>query len=1003
MIRSGVRVRGMRIASGWVIPYVDRAGGEQDAAAAAPPHGGRDQVPRRHSSRAEESAVPWTPALAVAGLAILVFGMLAGTHPVAGDSAVLLDKHLWLDGLPTAANPVWGLMVRLLARLVPAAPVAVLNWFSVLGGAGAAALFYWLSARLLELVYPGRRPQVYVFSGVSAALCLVVSPPFWIVSSRAHPLSFDALLLLLALFLQTEYQRTRRIGFLHAFSFVYGVGLIEYPVFAVLAWPLAVLTLLLMRKRGHLRRSRRRKNLGLSAAWGAIGVLAAAVPACWALTHSPARLWMEDASWLAMLRLMPAAGWKQFSGGFPRTGWVLIGLVTVVPWAVCLVETRRRASLRHLPSASLYLVLTGLALVVLFNGPFAPFVLLQEGAPAVLPYFFTASTFGFLVNYWRAAFQRLWEKGGWRAGWLRDGLIALLPAGLFAAPLGVLPAVAPHSTRVLYDCAGETLEAMGERTWLVTDGSLDSLLRLAAYEQGRELEVFSLPDGFDPRYRRMLAARFADARYRSLASVGLLPLLRELLRKEPAMVDRLAFQNSGALWLEAGYDPVPERLVYGGRRPDAPPPDAAGVLDRHRGFWQRMVGRLWLLEQSGSAQGLLARHLRWQISRVANDLGVMLERGGEEAAAREAYRAARTANDLNASAIVNLAEAGERADEAPALRGELQLPLPMLVARHGHIHRLSNLLTARGDDDAGAPAMPVSIREQFREVAARYQAGDGPGSLEALAAILREDPGNPLAWYLRGLLGAQFGDEAAWQESWQFMERQPRPWPAFLLVAGERLLRAGQTSDGLALYERAFALGPYEPRIVRPVAMAEFSLGTHRHAEPYIVRLLSLDPGDPWGNFALGTIQFQRGEYALAESSLRVAADRLNLPSAHNNLAWVLALNGKYAEARQQVRAALDLDREFAPAWDTLGVILMREGDLERAATALARALELNPDSWDTRVHYAQLALAAGRDAEAAEAARALERESRAKSPDELADYRALRRQLGLPATVAFE
>jgi len=282
-------------------------------------------------------------------------------------------------------------------------------------------------------------------------------------------------------------------------------------------------------------------------------------------------------------------------------------------------------------------------------------------------------------------------------------------------------------------------------------------------------------------------------------------------------------------------------------------------------------------------------------------------------------------------------------------------------------------------------------------VEARYREGDGPGCLDALAEILRDDPDLSIAWYLQGLLAARFGNADAFEQSWQYMTRQERAWPALLMIRGEHLLRDGQTSAGLSLYEKAFDLNPYDSRIVWQVAVAEFTHGSPVHAERYVTQLLSLEPGNPWGNFALGAIQFSRGNYDLAESSLRVASERLDIPDAENNLAWLLHLNGRHEEAEAHARAALALDDQFAPAWDTLGAIQMQGGDRAGARTAYRRALELDPVSWDARVHLAQLAWAEGRELEAAKLVRELEPDSLGKSSPELADYRALRHELRMP------
>ena len=413
----------------------------------------RNRVPIRKKRHVLDERIPWASGLAVALLALIVLGSTVVVFPVAGVSADLLSQHLWLDAMPVASSPLYGMVARMVDGLVPGTPAAALNLFSLVCGVGAVLLFFQLNARLLQTLCPAQSVGVYVLCGVSAALYLVACVPFWIVCSRAHSLSFQVFLLLLALFLLGEYQRTRRIRMMYVFAFVFGIGLAEYPVFVVLAWPLAMLTLFLMRKRGHLRPSRRKRYLLTGVGWALAGFLLVLIPACWQLIRSPAEVWIQDAGFLRMLRRLLSAELAQALAMVPRTGWILIGMVTLFPWAICVVETRRPAALGHLPSLFLYGGLGVLPLIILFGGPLAPAEVARAGHPLVAPYPFIASTFGLVVNYWRAAVTGLWEKRSWGREWLRNGFIALLPCTLIAGPLVNHAQVSPEPARVLYACA----------------------------------------------------------------------------------------------------------------------------------------------------------------------------------------------------------------------------------------------------------------------------------------------------------------------------------------------------------------------------------------------------------------------------------------------------------------------------------------------------------------------------------------------------------------------
>ena len=125
--------------------------------------------------------------------------------------------------------------------------------------------------------------------------------------------------------------------------------------------------------------------------------------------------------------------------------------------------------------------------------------------------------------------------------------------------------------------------------------------------------------------------------------------------------------------------------------------------------------------------------------------------------------------------------------------------------------------------------------------------------------------------------------------------------------------------------------------------------GKHAHM------LLLLDSDHALANYIIGSIQLQKGDLLLAEDSMRTALVNMRSPAILNDLAWVLQLLKKYDEAETLIREAIKANDKFAGAYDTLGVILMKSGNLAEAETMLNQALVMMNGHPDVLFNLAEL------------------------------------------------
>lgn len=136
----------------------------------------------------------------------------------------------------------------------------------------------------------------------------------------------------------------------------------------------------------------------------------------------------------------------------------------------------------------------------------------------------------------------------------------------------------------------------------------------------------------------------------------------------------------------------------------------------------------------------------------------------------------------------------------------------------------------------------------------------------------------------------------------------------------------------LSSEERLLLGASYEKKGEINLALREYS------------RAQELSPNDWRARFALGSLYLLKNEYAHAIEALELAKSSSNNPSVLNNLALAYLGAGRLDEAEGSVRAAVESGGPKAHAYlDTLGVVLMRRGDLLGAKEALTMAKDACP------------------------------------------------------------
>lgn len=171
-------------------------------------------------------------------------------------------------------------------------------------------------------------------------------------------------------------------------------------------------------------------------------------------------------------------------------------------------------------------------------------------------------------------------------------------------------------------------------------------------------------------------------------------------------------------------------------------------------------------------------------------------------------------------------------------------------------------------------------------------------------------------------------------------------------IEGDLQLRQNKPALALAALEKAYALNP-TPQLLVKIATVMRQAGQARDVEPRLMQWEKAHPDDL-------TVPLYLAEFSLAEKQYKVAAARFeaivkrkpNDAGVLNNLAFAYQQD-KDPRALAAAEQALKLAPDNAAMMDTLGWILVEQGNPARALPLLQKASDLAPAAAEIRYHLA--------------------------------------------------
>jgi tetratricopeptide (TPR) repeat protein len=208
-----------------------------------------------------------------------------------------------------------------------------------------------------------------------------------------------------------------------------------------------------------------------------------------------------------------------------------------------------------------------------------------------------------------------------------------------------------------------------------------------------------------------------------------------------------------------------------------------------------------------------------------------------------------------------------------------------------------------------------------------------PASLARLEAAIAELKALTVAPMLRRAIDALRDEDAKAGADWALkaLNQDPKSGMAWYVLAVARE-KAGDFASSLQAYEAAITLLPDESEVANDLGRLAFRMGMKDVAEQLYRRYLARHPD------AVGTM---------------------------SNLASAVRDQGRASEAIEILRAAVKLCPTDATLWNTLGTVVMEQGDLMTAIIFFDEALRLDPDSPQPRYNRGNAKLELGQQDDA--------------------------------------
>ena len=353
-------------------------------------------------------------------------------------------------------------------------------------------------------------------------------------------------------------------------------------------------------------------------------------------------------------------------------------------------------------------------------------------------------------------------------------------------------------------------------------------------------------------------------------------------------------------------------------------------------------------------------------------------------------------------ALADLARAANRADEAEQWLKQARfqhpqavIPALRLVEHYQKQGDLKGALQVASEIAASRPDTPAVLMALGHT---QFAAGEYSDARNTLRSLIELEPGSPEAHYLQGLVELKLGNQAAGRDSFLKAVGLRADYPAAQVMLGQQYIRVGDYEAARAVagdLEKSHPEAAYGDELAgdiyvasgdhgkardaygkayekaasallaRKIYQSSIRLNDTRSAHAALMRWLEQHPDDVAirGTLAFNLMREGRRKQAIEQFRLILEHEPGNVV-ALNNIAWLYQQEGD-SSALTYAERAHELAPDRPDVMDTLGWLLVQNGEINRGLILLQEARVKAPHEPEIHFHMAVALHKAGRNAEA--------------------------------------
>lgn len=939
--------------------------------------------------------------ISVVSLLVYMTTLVPGVLP--GEPAEVLASLSGVNESLVMRHLIWRKLVALAVSLRGSSFVFDVNIMCTVFSALGIGMLYLVASSLVNLMMDREHLQLTtvasarknanmmsVLAGVFASVALAFSAPYWVSATQPYFHSFYLFWLLLSVLMLLRFGETLKFSYLYAFCLLHGAGMTQTSCFVAFAPLCYAYALFILWSNDRLSGRTFGRLILLSLLGGCLFFVNAAE-----FYGSPGYVLLGANGYLAVLKMLVRGVLDGVFGSLPRVGWMIVLGMTVAPClAILLTGHRALNGEKDWSFYALHGVVFIVTVAVILDTRASPWQFYNVESLQIVPYAMMSLTFGYLLAYLFSLTLYLFPaevngKPNRPPQYLRYGAVLLASALSVYAFINNRGDADHKRMNFVWVYADTLLDNLDGRTWLLTNGVFDDVVRVRAKERGIEVNMLNLSQANSKVALKIIKSKLKNIRLRNSADIGLFPLIQEWITSERDVASELGLCLFPDLWNVGDYEVYPHGLAFYGANPEQM--EQVRKKDLMKPYLDMMDEFAPVLaavpEDVSRRNEFYKQMVKGQVSFIGNNLGYLLETSGRKDEAFEVYSRVHAFDPNNVSALLNYAtmiQAGMHPElkdkvmsELEAFQRRLSAPLEIwsLSRTFGYVSspeafaKLGWTWAMSGQSNLALKSLTRALKElqpenrgKLRSVIADVymQSNDRTGGERVYKEILAEDPGDHGALIGLVRINVMNGNAAKAQEYLNMAKAAGVPRERLLYEAVALELMAGDIPRARIIAQELVDFNPNnaEAHVVMSVifsqlyedaATPEASDEALKGMQKSIAELERVSgPKDFQTLFVKGRMNMLTKNYSESRENFKEALQNARSPNVVPIMDSILRMDHALVDKTAALKTSMEIlhrDPGHSFANYIMGSLALEREDYLSAEDYLKRSLETSPDS----------------------------------------------------------